>query len=68
VPMNLRRLGNDTVWGSRSTVEGRVSKITGGSVMAGPLLTPPDSLFPTPPLTHGHIREKFYLQKQKWSK
>src|ERR1035437_10034427 len=39
VPMNLRRLGNDTVWGSRSTVEGRVSKITGGSVTAGLLLT-----------------------------
>src|SRR5664279_1870583 len=41
VPMNLRRLGNDTVWRSRSTVEGRVSKITGESVTAGLLLTPP---------------------------
>ena len=39
VPMNFRRLGNDTVWGSRSTVEGRVSKITEGSVTACLLLT-----------------------------
>src|SRR5664280_846257 len=62
VPMNFRRLGNDTGWGSRSTVEGRVSKITGGSVMAGLLFTPPCSLFPTPRLTHG---AQFTLKTKK---
>jgi len=35
--MNFRRLGNDTVWGSRSTVEGKVSEVIGESsfFMAG---------------------------------